>query len=198
SVLSAAMMVGVLAGCAGGPEPGEDGKSDSSAAANWFQACPKKSAPSRGTAPPVGEAATASPMPSVSLPCIRPGDGVDLGAASGVPTVVNIWASWCRPCREELPAFQSYVDGVDGEVQVLGVVSGDTRGAAVALAKDLGVRFPTLFDEEGSLIRSVGRTALPVTLLVDSDGRLAYLYNGQPLTERSLTTLVERHLGVAP
>lgn len=180
---------GVLAGCGGDAKPATPDR------AAWFQPCPAPAEPgTRSDAP--AKARTRSPMPSEPLPCIEGGDPVDLAAPSGVPTVVTVWASWCAPCRQELPAFQRYAERAGTRLRVLGVVSGDTRRAATALARELGVRFPTLYDESGRLMKRLGRTALPVTLFIDPDGRLAHLYNSTPLTEPALSTLTRTHLGV--
>ncbi|HEX2417806.1 MAG TPA: TlpA disulfide reductase family protein [Micromonosporaceae bacterium] len=184
----------ILAGCGGDPEPAR-----SDLAAAWFQPCPGPAEPGARSragqgAPP--KAGSGSPMPSEPLPCLEGGDRVDLATPSGVPTVVTVWASWCAPCRQELPAFQRYAEAANGQLRVLGVVSGDTRQAATALARELGVRFPTLYDRSGRLMKRLGRTALPVTLFIAPDGGLAHLYNGTPLTGAALSTLTERQLGV--
>jgi thiol-disulfide isomerase/thioredoxin len=136
-------------------------------------------------------------MPSLPLPCIHGGDRVDLAAGQDVPTVVTIWASWCAPCRVELPEFQRYAERVGSRVRVYGVVSADTRAAATALARELGVRFPTLYDRDGLLMERLGRAALPVTLFLGPEGDVKHLYNGVPLTGAGLDRLTETHLGVA-
>jgi thiol-disulfide isomerase/thioredoxin len=179
-----------LAGCGGAAQP------TAPQPAAWFQACPAATEPGAGRDAPA-EAVSGSPMPSEPLPCMEGGDPVDLAVPSGVPTVVTVWASWCAPCRAELPEFQRYADAAGPRLRVIGVVSGDTRQAATALARDLGVRFPTLYDRSGRLMKRLGRTALPVTLFIAPDGRLAHLYNSTPLTGPALSTLVETHLDVA-
>lgn len=187
----------VLAGCGGEatPDPAEK------AAAAWFPPCP---GPAGGGASPEPEpeldprsSGPAVSMPSLPLPCIHGGDRVDLAAGQGVPTVVTIWASWCAPCREELPEFRRYAERVGSQVRVYGVVSADTRAAATALAQELGVRFPTLYDQAGLLMDRLGRTALPVTLFLDPEGDLTHLYNDVPLNGAELDRLTETHLGVA-
>ncbi|MQA26562.1 MAG: redoxin domain-containing protein [Micromonosporaceae bacterium] len=202
ALLAAFWLAGVLAGCApddsADPAPASDARA---AAQRWFPPCPR---PATGTASPSSTGAVTarapaparSAMPSVSLECLGESGGrVDLAAALGSPVVVNIWASWCKPCREELPHFQRYAEAAD-DVLVLGVVSNDTYPASLSLAKELHLRFPTLYDSEGALIKTLGRTALPVTLFIDASGRLAHVYNGQPLTEAALAALAEKHLGV--
>jgi len=109
---------------------------------------------------------------------------------------VNLWASWCGPCRTELPAFQSYADKVGDRVLVLGVDTGDTRDAGAGLLQDTKVTFPTLFDAQSRLLSGVGRNALPVTLFVDADGGLRYVYNDKALDEASIARLAGTHLGV--
>jgi len=151
-----------------------------------FAACPAASA-----APTAGDA------PDVALPCMAGGHPVRLSAL-GRPAVVNLWASWCEPCRDELPAIQRFADRAGDRVLVLGVVSGDTRSAASGTAEDLGVRFPAVFDDDKAVLRDVGKTALPVTLFIDGTGRIREVYaSGTPLDEQSLTSLVRDHLGVS-
>ncbi|MGH3717051.1 MAG: TlpA family protein disulfide reductase, partial [Micromonosporaceae bacterium] len=209
----ATVVTAVLAGCGASPEP-RDAPSDADAAA-WFEPCPAPaaSAPAPAASTPAApaasrDAASREPagttaagaagevLPALTLPCLGKGEPVDLRIAPGVPTVVNVWASWCRPCRDELPAFQSYADRAGGRVRVLGVVSGDTRAAATSLAKDLKINFPAVFDPDGALVKQLGRQALPVTLFVAADGRLVHVHQGKPLNEAGLATLVEAQLGV--
>ncbi len=186
----------VLAGCGGGsstPDPGE------SAAAAWFPSCPGAGT-SPSAEPPELDPRASGPgvsTPSLPLPCIHGGDRVNLAAGQGVPTVVTIWASWCAPCREELPEFQRYAERVGSRVRVYGVVSADTKAAATALAQELRVRFPTLYDRDGLLMKELGRTALPVTLFLDAQGALTHLYNDVPLNGAALDRFTETHLGVA-
>src|SRR4029450_8625281 len=73
---------------------------------------------------PAEQAHGAELLPPLSFGC--PGGGsLDLGRAPGVPTVVNLWGSWCPPCREELPVIQAFVDATRGQVRVVGVISKD-------------------------------------------------------------------------
>lgn len=154
----------------------------------------------QGLTEPPGEAVPAAgsgePLPDLTLPCFTGGEPFRLADLRG-PAVVNLWASWCAPCREELPALQRYADQTAGRVHVLGVVTKDPRPAAAAeLATDLGVRFPALEDQPGRLRAEVAGTGLPVTLLVDAAGQLRYVHPG-PLDGSTLARLVTEHLGVA-
>jgi thiol-disulfide isomerase/thioredoxin len=118
-------------------------------------------------------------------------------SALGRPAVLNLWASSCAPCREELPALQRFADRAGDRVLLLGVVTGDTWAAAGETATDLGVRFPAVFDDSSVVLRALGRTGLPATVFVDEAGRVRYVYqSGTPLDEASLAALVREHLGV--
>jgi thiol-disulfide isomerase/thioredoxin len=143
------------------------------------------------TGAPAGE-----PLPRLTLPCYT-GGGVDLAALRG-PAVVNLWASWCPPCRRELPVLERFARRHAGAVHVVGVVSEDAREPAAALATDLGLGFPHLYDREGALMRAMRRGALPVTLFVDGQGRVREVYSGRALDGPLLDRLAREQLGVVP
>ncbi len=187
--LAVAALVAALAGCSSG---GGTGHTSAAAAEKpWFAACDAGPTGGPSVAPTGGTS-----MPAISLPCFTGGRPVALAAPSGTPTVVNLWASWCAPCRTELPVFQRLSTAAPGRVRVLGVVTADTRSAALALAEDLHVTFPAVYDAEGRLSKALGRTALPITLFVDPGGRLTHVYNGTALDDASLAALVRRYLKV--
>lgn len=116
----------------------------------------------------------AAGLPDVTLPCLGGGDAVDLAHLRG-PLVITFWASWCGPCRRELPIFQRFSEKYAGSIGVLGIDYNDVRpDAALDLVADSGVTFPLLADTE----TAVGAAGLRVTLLptlafLDEDGRLS-------------------------
>ncbi len=134
-------------------------------------------------------------LPAVTFDC--PGGGsLDLGRAPGVPTVVNLWGSWCPPCREEMPVLQQFADAAGDRVRVVGVISKDGLPQADSFAADTGVRFPSAFDGQGQLMADLGLNVLPYTYLLDADGALAYTQVGPVSSLAQLRTLVAEHLGV--
>jgi thiol-disulfide isomerase/thioredoxin len=143
-----------------------------------------------GTAVPAGAATV-----NLSLPCLTGGQPVRL-AALGRPAVVNLWASWCAPCRKELPALQRLAAKANDAVAVLGVVTDDTAAAARSFVDDLGLTFPMLYDKDGQLKQATGKVALPVTVFLDAAGRAAGVYNGPALDDAALRDLTARLLGV--
>lgn len=133
-------------------------------------------------------------LPALSLPCLDGRGTVALRSLAGTPTVVNFWASWCGPCRDELPAFSRL--HATGKVRVLGVASSDRPAAAAAYAADAKLPFPSLLDEDGAVLRALGRRGLPETVFVDAAGRVRAIYQGVPLTDATLAARVRAELGV--
>jgi thiol-disulfide isomerase/thioredoxin len=137
-------------------------------------------------------------LPDLTLPCFDGGAPVRLAGIRG-PTVINFWASWCAPCRAELPQIERYAEHSADRVQVIGVITSDPdRRAARSIVDDFGLRFPNLYDEKAALRTKIGGLALPMTLLVDAQGRIVYTYLAKPLDEATLADLVQRHLGLPP
>lgn len=140
-------------------------------------------------------APSGSPLAGIALRCAQGGATVELGGLRG-PAVVNLWASWCSPCRDELPALERFAQRYAGEIAVIGVNTTDTNAGRQAIMEDFGLTFPVLRDD-GALVRTaVRKTSLPVTLFVDGEGQVAYVYHDTALTEDTLTRLAEEHLGL--
>ena len=147
------------------------------------------------TEQPDRPASGAETLPEVSQAC--PGGGtLDLGRAPGAPTVVNLWASWCTPCRDELPLVQEFADVAAGRVGVVGVISKDGVPQADSFATDAGVTFPSAYDRDGRLMDELGVNVLPFTYLVDADGALVFTKVGSIASVDELRALVAEHLGV--
>lgn len=135
-------------------------------------------------------------VPDVRLACLDGSGDVQLDTFDR-PTVISLWASWCAPCRTELPGLAGFAKSTSGRVQVIGVDTGDTRTGAQSMVSDLGLSYPMLFDPDSRLSTAVGRKVLPVTLFVRAGGTIAYLYDGaKPLDQPAIADLVARYLGV--
>ncbi|MGR6322580.1 TlpA disulfide reductase family protein [Micromonospora soli] len=134
-------------------------------------------------------------LPELTLACFTGGTPVGLRDVRG-PAVINVWASWCPPCRKELPAFQRLHERAAGRFQVIGVNSRDSRGGAQSIGEDFGVRFPMLVDQGDSFEHALGRNAFPLTVFVDATGRIRHTDSTGALDDARLAELVRTQLGV--
>jgi thiol-disulfide isomerase/thioredoxin len=124
------------------------------------------------------------------------GGTLDLGRAPGTPTVLNLWASWCGPCREELPLVQQLADLAGDRVRVVGVISQDGVPQAASFAEDAGVTLPGAFDGQGEVAAALGLRGLPHTVFLAADGSVAFVRTGAVESLEELRGLVAEHLGV--
>lgn len=111
-------------------------------------------------------------LAGVAGTCLADGSAVDMAAAAGRPTLINVWASWCVPCRSELPALQAYSEQ-PGALPVLGVQVLSDEAGGLELLNDLGVRFPSVFDADNR-IRAALRVpnVLPMSFVVTPAGEV--------------------------
>ncbi|WP_372451888.1 TlpA family protein disulfide reductase [Nocardia albiluteola] len=123
---------------------------------------------------PTGAAAAGS-LAGITLDCLNDGHPVDLAAAlAGRPALVNLWAYWCQPCAQELPALQQFADRAGPAVTVLTVHSDPAEAKALARLHDLDVHLPGVQDGAAKVRTAVGApSVLPVSVLVRADGSIA-------------------------
>ena len=115
-------------------------------------------------------------------------EGILVGAR-GRPVVVNIWASWCAPCRTEMPLLQRAADVYAGRAVVLGVASKDEADAARAFLDDFDITYPNIFDVTGEIRVRLGLTAYPTTYVFDAAGTLRARVTGG-ISEQRLAALL--------
>jgi cytochrome c biogenesis protein CcmG, thiol:disulfide interchange protein DsbE len=177
--------VALLGGCtADADEPADPTPSEASAAAADLAPCPEQP-----------DEAAADDAPDLVLDCLG-GGSLDLTRAPGAPTVLNLWASWCAPCREELPLVQQLAEQAGDRVRVIGVDSQDGVPQGTSFIEDAGLTFPSAFDGEGELGGALGLRGLPHTVFVAADGSVAHVEVGQIDSYEELSGLVVEHLGV--
>ena len=130
------------------------------------------------------------PMPALAGSTLD-GSSLDLADLAGSVVVLNNWASWCAPCREEMPYLVDLAAN-DPSVRVVGLNVQDEPAAAEAFVRELGIDFPSIVDPDGALLRTipgVPPAALPSTVIVDPQGRIAGRIIG-PIDPGQLTSLV--------
>jgi thiol-disulfide isomerase/thioredoxin len=136
--------------------------------------------------------------PARPLPSIRSGAFAQLlSEQKGAPLVINFWASWCGPCRDELPSLQRLAERWRARgVSVLTVAVADRHEQASRFLWDAGVTLPLLDDADQSAARAFGVRALPTTVILDRDHRVAARARGAidwdaPVIERQLQDLLK-------
>ena len=101
-------------------------------------------------------------------------------SARGSLLVVNLWASWCGPCRAEQPHLNQVASAYRGRgVRLVGVNIRDSRAAAKAYVEEFQVAYPSLFDPAAQAAATLGAFALPTTIILDRDGVVAYRLTGK-------------------
>ena len=111
-------------------------------------------------------------------------------AEAGNPTLVNIFASWCGPCRAEMPMLLEARDA-NPEVTFLGIDHLDRLEDGEAFVEEFGIDFATIHDLDGDVAFAVGGRGMPTTVVFDREGRLAGRVVGE-LTETTLTQLLDQ------
>lgn len=114
------------------------------------------------------------------------GQVIRLSSLRGSPVILNLWASWCPPCREEMPALQTiYQEYRDRGLVVLGanITSQDSRDDALDFATSHNLMFPIALDEKGDISRLYRLQALPTTFFIDSGGIIRDVIIGGPVAE---------------
>lgn len=97
----------------------------------------------------------------------------------GIPVVVNFWATWCEPCRREMPLLVDAAHAYQGEVRFIGINVEDDQDAATEFIAGFETPFGHLSDPKGEIRRSQNVVGLPVTQFYRADGELAFVHNGE-------------------
>ncbi len=126
------------------------------------------------------------------------GGQVTLSDLRGRGVIVNLWASWCPPCRAEMPALQRVYEANRARgLEVLAVNSTyqDSEAGAASFVRELGLTFPIPLDRTGTVSRTYLLRALPTTFFIDGDGVIRKVVIGGPMSETTIQTAVEEILG---
>ena len=119
------------------------------------------------------EAGKKPPAPAFSLERLDRDGTLSLASLRGKGVVLNFWASWCIPCKDEAPLLQkTWVDNQDRGLVVVGIDAQDFRGDARAFVRRFGLTYPIVHDGKGSTLGRYGVTGFPETFFVDRRGRL--------------------------
>jgi peroxiredoxin len=118
------------------------------------------------------------PAPDFALKSAS-GENLRLSEYRGEVVMINFWATWCGPCRQEMPLLDELYDRYQRVgFQLLGVNIDDDSSKAMNMAAELGVSFPVLFDADKSVSREYAVQTMPVTILVDRNGTVRHVHQG--------------------
>jgi cytochrome c biogenesis protein CcmG, thiol:disulfide interchange protein DsbE len=133
-------------------------------------------------APAVGH-----PAPDFTLPLAAGASGTQftLSSLRGQPVVLNFWATWCPPCRAELPELNAASERLKGEVVIAGVNQAEARAGVEAFSRQLGLSFPIPLDESAHASQAYHVRSLPTTFFIDRNGVIRHIQVGA-LTEATL------------
>ena len=131
-----------------------------------------------------------SAAPSPELPLLDGKGSASLADYRGRWVLVNFWASWCGPCRDESPTLQRFQKRYGGSrFTVLGVDTRDLSGDGTSFVREFGLTYPQLRDGDGDAAHDYGTTGVPENFLVDPSGRLRLAQHG-PVTATYLSDYV--------
>jgi len=132
---------------------------------------------------------------STVLDCLDGSAGVAVDSIVG-PALVNVWGSWCAPCKKELPHFGHYLANNGGKVQVIGIdVEEKSQTIARKFVESHGISWPILYDKDGSTRGTFGM-GVPVTWFIDASGRVVYKKYGPFRSPEEIQLAVIKYLGV--
>lgn len=139
----------------------------------------------RSSPPSIGEISEGSPKLFDST----------LRSLRGKPVVVNFWATWCEPCKSEMPRIVAAAEKYEGRVHFLGVDVEDDVKTAAAFARRYEMTFRSLSDPDGTIRRDQKLLGLPVTQFYSADGDLSFLQNGE-ITAKDLDRKIRDVLAI--
>lgn len=142
----------------------------------------------RPAAPQVGQLA-----PDFTLTSLD-GEQITLSELEGKPVVLNFWATWCPPCRVEIPILEAVSQSFEGEAIILGIDVQESPGTVEAFVERFGMTYPVVLDQDGYVTKAYQVRAFPTTYFIDSRGVVTEVFTG-PLNEPLLRTRLIELLG---
>ena len=153
----------------------------------WVNRVPEAITVSKDTPHP----AVGYPAPEFRLKSLND-ENFALSDLRGKPVVLNFWATWCGPCRNEMPALQKAAEKLDGEVAIIGVDQGESAETVRQFVDEFGVSFQILLDANQDAANAFDVTLMPTTYFIDAQG----VIRGVHLGEMNSITLAENIAGI--
>jgi thiol-disulfide isomerase/thioredoxin len=132
---------------------------------------------------------------AIELMCLGDGSIIDMNSLRG-PMLLNIWGSWCVPCRAEMPILRRFYDNYHGKVALVGVdVEEPNKDAAKPFIESHGIIWPSLYDPDGRTRKVIGM-GVPVTWFIDADGKTIYKKIGAFKDYAEIEALAKKHFNL--
>jgi thiol-disulfide isomerase/thioredoxin len=147
--------------------------------------------------PPVGSGPGPQSLRGVTVQCLADGATVDTGrAVAGRTVLLNLWAYWCQPCAQELPAMAEYQQRVGDRLTVITVHQDDDTAAALSRLADWGVRLPTWQDGRRSVAAALGvPNVMPTSVILRADGSVARILPRAFASADDIAAAVDQTMG---
>jgi cytochrome c biogenesis protein CcmG, thiol:disulfide interchange protein DsbE len=135
------------------------------------------------------------PQEDLTLECLDSSKGVNIAAIKG-PAIINVWGSWCDPCKKELPFFTEFYQTMDPQIQLIGVDVEEKRiEDGRMFARTHGIMWPNLYDDKSATRKYFGM-GVPVTWFIDGDGKVLYKKVGPFASTEELRTMTFKYFGL--
>ncbi|MFP5489400.1 MAG: TlpA family protein disulfide reductase, partial [Acidimicrobiia bacterium] len=131
-------------------------------------------------------------LPDVDIVALDGDETISLADVDG-PAVVNLWATWCAPCRREIPDFEAVHRARGDEVRFVGINIGEDAEDAAAFIDDVGATYDQFLDSEGYVVTELQTATMPVTLVLDADGTISTKHLG-PMDQDDLDAAIDEAL----
>lgn len=128
--------------------------------------------------------------PDFTLPTLY-GETVKLDELRGQPVLLNFWAAWCGPCRQEMPYLQSAFEEKGKEVKFIAINVGEGSGTVKQYIEDRGISFTVALDRNRSVASDYNIRYFPTTFLVDEEGVIKYIRLGAFMSKDELMAMLE-------
>jgi thiol-disulfide isomerase/thioredoxin len=135
------------------------------------------------------DSASSTPLPDVDLVALADGATTSLSDIGG-PAVINLWATWCAPCRREIPDFEQVNQDRGDEITFVGINVGEDADRAQDFVDEVGATYDQYLDPDGYAITELNTSAMPVTILIDRDGYISTRHLG-PMDPDDLNTAID-------
>lgn len=129
-------------------------------------------------APIVGHLAPNFTLPAIDGSSFTLSSTIDRTGTAGKPVVLNFWATWCGPCRIEMPHMQAASEKYAGQAVIVGVNQMEPADRIIEFATEFNLTYPLLVDEQNSVNNLYGITSLPTTIFIDANGTVRELIIG--------------------